>query len=229
MTMKPHVRKLALTAHIVLSVGWLGAVVAYLALAIVGLASHDVERVRAAYLSMEMIGWFVIVPFSVATLLAGLVESFGTRWGLFRHWWVLAKFLLTIGGAIVLLRHMPAITRMSVWAREMTLSAADHRTLRTQLVVHAAGGLCVLLAATVLSVYKPWGMTPLGLRKRHEERRVAPVDVAARVATDFEAPPGSTTKPPRWASVVGIHAVHAIGLALLLLVVHLAGGGMRSH
>jgi len=100
-------RKFSLTAHIILSVGWLGAVVAYLALAIVGLTSHGAQMVRVAYLSMEFIGWYVIVPFSLATLLAGLVESLGTQWGLFRHWWVLVKFLLTTEATIVLLRHMP--------------------------------------------------------------------------------------------------------------------------
>lgn len=97
MTMTPRLRKFALTAHITFSVGWLGAVVPYLALAIVGLTSHDAQMVRAAYLSMELIGWFVIVPLSLAALLSGLVQSLGTPWGLFRHWWIVVKFLLTTG------------------------------------------------------------------------------------------------------------------------------------
>ena len=166
MTMTLRLRKLALTAHITFSVGWLGAVVAYLALAIVGLTSRDAQMVRAAYLSMELIGWFVIVPFSLAALLTGLVQSLGTQWGLFRHYWILVKFLLTTGATIVLLRHMQAVSRMSGVAAETTLSSADFRALRIQLVVHAAGGLLVLLAATTLSVYKPWGMTPYGRRKQ---------------------------------------------------------------
>jgi hypothetical protein len=37
---------------------------------------------------------------------------------------------------------------------------------------------------------------------------------------------GSSTKTPGWMYVVGIHA---IGLALLFLVVHLTGGGLPSH
>ena len=121
--MTPSLRKFALTAHIILSVGWLGAVVAYLALSIVGLTSHSAQMVRAAYLSMEFIGWYIIVPFSLATLLAGLVESLGTQWGLFRHWWVLAKFLLITGATMVLLRHMQAVTAMAGVAAETTLSS----------------------------------------------------------------------------------------------------------
>lgn len=224
--MKPSLRKFALTAHITLSVGWLGAVVAYLAVAIVGLISQDAQMVRAAYLSLEVIGWFVIVPFSLATLLAGLVESLGTQWGLFRYWWVSVKFLLTTGAIIVLLQHMQTVTRVAGLARDMTLSATDFRTLRIQLVIHAGGGLLVLLAATVLSVYKPWGMTPYGLRKQHERREVLLADLPSRPALPAEMVMGTTTKTPRWVYVVGIHA---IGLTLLFLVVHLIGGGMRSH
>jgi len=151
MTMTPRFNKFALTAHITFSVGWLGAIVAYLALAIAGLTVHDAQMVRAAYLSMELIGWYVIVPFSLAALLTGLVEALGTQWGLLRHYWILVKFLLTTGGTIVLLRHMQAVSRMSGLAAETALSSADFRALRIQLVVHAAGGVLVLLAATTLS------------------------------------------------------------------------------
>ena len=55
-------RKLALTAHVTSSVGWFGAVAAFLALAIVGLTSPDPPVVRAAYLAMHLVTWFVIVP-----------------------------------------------------------------------------------------------------------------------------------------------------------------------
>ena len=97
MIMTPSVRKFALTARVTSSVGWLGVVVTYLAVAIAGLTSKDAQIVSAAYIAMELTGWFVIVPLSLATLLSGLVQSLGTEWGLFRHYWILAKFLLTIG------------------------------------------------------------------------------------------------------------------------------------
>ncbi len=225
MTMTPRFNKFALTAHITFSVGWVGAVVAYLALAIAGLTVHDTPMVRAAYLSMELIGWFVIVPFSFAALLTGLVQSLGTQWGLFRHYWILVKFLLTTGATVVLLWHMQAVSRMSDLAAETTLSSADFRALQIQLVVHAAGGLLVLLAATTLSVYKPWGMTRYGRRKQHERRKVSQADLLSYPALSAGSVRGSTTSAPRWAYVVGFHA---IGLALLFVVLHLTVG-LRSH
>ena len=103
MTMTPRLRKFALTAHVVSSVGWLGAVAGFLALAAAGLTSQDAQMVRAAYLAMELIAWFVIVPLALASLLTGLVQSVGTTWGLFRHYWVLAKLLVTVLATIVLL------------------------------------------------------------------------------------------------------------------------------
>src|SRR5437667_10469521 len=62
MMMTPGLRKFALTAHVACSVGWLGAVAGFMALAVAGLASHDAQMAHAAYLAMELVTWFVIVP-----------------------------------------------------------------------------------------------------------------------------------------------------------------------
>jgi len=177
--MKSHFRKLGVTAHVTFAVGWLGADAGFLALAIVGLASQDVQKVRASYLAMELIGWFIIVPFSFAALLTGLALSLGTPWGLFRHYWILAKFLLTIGSTIVLLVHTNAMveaasrvsgvaagTLSSVRAHLGASGAGGHLgDVQIQLAVASGAGLLVLLAATTLGVYKPWGRTPYGRRK----------------------------------------------------------------
>ena len=204
--MKAGLRKLTLTAHIVLSVGWLGAVVAYLTLAIVGLTSDDLELARAAYLSMHVLGRDVIVPFSLATVAAGLVESLGTGWGLFRYWWVSAKFLLTTVATVILLQHMTVVARAADAARRMTLFAPDSKMLRIQLIVHAAGGLIVLLAATVLSVYRPWGMTPYGVRMQQERRTVAATEASQRSELS-QAAPGPQASAPSWTYIVGFHAI----------------------
>jgi hypothetical protein len=96
MTVTPGLRKLALAAHLTCSVGWIGAVVAYLALGISAATSQDTQTVRAAWSAMELTGWFVIVPLAVAALLTGLVMSLITPWGLFRHYWVLIALVLTV-------------------------------------------------------------------------------------------------------------------------------------
>ena len=168
--MPPGLRKLLLTAHVSFSVGWLGAVASFLALAVAGLSSDDGQRVRGAYLAMELTGWLVIVPLSFASLLTGLVQSLGTRWGLFRHWWILIKFLISIFATAVLLLHMQPTSKVAGVAAERTLSAADLRELRIQLAADAGAALLVLLVATTLAVYKPAGMTRYGRRKQDQQR-----------------------------------------------------------
>ena len=166
MIMTPFFRKFALTLHVTSSVGLLGAIAAFLALAITGLTSGDVQTVRAVYLVMDLIARFVIVPLAFASLLTGLIQSLGTTWGLFRHYWVLVKLLLTVFATIILLFKMELIGYAALLAAETTLPSAELRAAGIQLVVHAAGGLLVLLVPMVLSVYKPQGRTRYGLHKQ---------------------------------------------------------------
>lgn len=221
--MQPNARKLALTAHVTSSVGWLGAVAAFLALAVAGLTSRDGEMMPAAYLAMELTTWFVILPLAIASLLTGLVMSLGTTWGVFRHYWVVAKLLITILATTLLLVHTRPIGLLADIG-ETTLSSAEVTRLQVQLVGDASAALLALLMNVVLSVFKPWGMTPYGLRTLHERRGVLPADLPSGPRAEVGV--GSTTKTPRWVYVVGIHA---IGLALLVLVVHLAGNRGWSH
>lgn len=163
MRMAPGLRKFALTVHIVSSVGWLGAVVMFLGLSIAGLTSQDSETVLAAYLAMEAVGLFVLVPFSVASLLTGLVQSLSTKWGLIRHYWVLAKLLINVVASLVLLMYTQTLRSLA----EIASASADLAVLRSPSpVLHAGAALLLLLAAAGLSVYKPRGMTRYGWRKQ---------------------------------------------------------------
>ena len=196
-TMTPRLRKLVLTSHVTFSVGWLGAVLAYLVVSIVGLTSVDAQLVRGTYMSMQVMAWFVIVPCAIAALLSGLLQSLTTEWGLFRHYWILAKLALTTFGTAILLLHAPRVSEMALHAAESALATGDYTQQRTSLVVHAAGGLTILVAATALSIFKPWGKTALGKGRA-----------------------GARTR----------YIVIGIGCALLLIVlVHVTGGGPRGH
>ncbi len=158
---------------------------AFLALAVAGLTSQDAQLVRAAYLAMELTGWFVIVPFGIATLVTGLVQALGTPWGLFRHYWVLFKLLITVFSTALFAgahaAHDPPCRT----------SRGDLRSARMQLVGDAGAALLALLVATALSVYKPLGMTPYGQR---------------RSAQGLEAEQGRGTRTPPWVYVFAIVA-----------------------
>ena len=166
--MPPRFRKLLLTAHVTSTVGWLGAVVVFLALAVIGLTSDDAQTVRAAYLVMEPAAWLVLVPLAVVSLLTGLLQSLGTVWGLFRHYWVLFKLLITVVATIVLLTYMETFRSMADLAADQR---ADLSVLRNPSpMLHAALALLALVVATVLAVYKPRGMTRYGQARQRKQR-----------------------------------------------------------
>ena len=163
MIMPPPLRRAALAVHVITSVGWIGAVVAYLALGIAAAVSDQPQTIRAAWIAMELTGWVVIVPLAVLAFLTGLVMSLGTVWGLVRHYWVIFAFALTTVALVVLLLHMPSVTTAAGVAR-----TADDATV-LQLggdVLHPALGLLVLVVVAVLNLYKPRGTTRYGRRRQ---------------------------------------------------------------
>lgn len=166
--MSPSLRRLALTAHVTSTVGWLGAIAGFLALAIAALTNRDIQLARGAYLAMELIGWYVLVPLCVASLATGLIMSLGTTWGLFRHYWVLVKFVITIVATVILFMYTQTLEQLGVMARDTALTIDELRNPSP--VLHSGLAVLALLVNTTLSIYKPKGMTRYGRRKQHEQR-----------------------------------------------------------
>lgn len=164
--MTPRIRRLALTAHVSSSVGWLGAVVVFLALAIAGWTSDDAAAVRSAYIAMEMTGWLVLLPLALASLITGVIQGLGTHWGLVRHYWVLIKLLITLVATLVLLMYLATLGSLADLAARAELAGPDLGRLQTPSpVLHAGAAVLLLLVATTLAVFKPRGETRYGRRR----------------------------------------------------------------
>jgi hypothetical protein len=149
MRFPPRWRKAVLTAHVVTAVGWLGVDLVLLTFGIAGLAGADPDLV---YPAQSLIGRVLFVPLSVAVWVIGVVNAIGTPWGLLRHRWVLVKFLLTtamLGLVLFLLR--PGLVAAG------DLAGALPSRDRVNMVVAPSVSTSLLLFATVLSTYKPWG------------------------------------------------------------------------
>jgi hypothetical protein len=157
MAMTPRVRRFTLTLHVVTTVGWLGAIVVFIALAVIGLTSPDAQTVRGAYLVMAPAARFVLVPLAFASLATGLVQALGTEWGLFRHYWVLFKFLITAFATVVLLLYMETFRLMATIAAEPAAELAEVRNASP--AIHSVLAFLLLLMAAVLAVYKPRATT----------------------------------------------------------------------
>ena len=163
------IRKLVLTIHVVVSVGWIGIEAGLLALGLTGLYTRDPEVLRAAYIAIGLFGGIFVVPVSIGALVTGVLLSVGTPWGLFRHYWIVAKFVVTValvaGGIFVLNQKLQEAAVRVFGVPINTLTSADVGTLRFQIIAAVSVALLLLVAATTLSVYKPWGKTWFGRRE----------------------------------------------------------------
>jgi hypothetical protein len=168
MIMPPRLRKAALVGHVTSSVGWLGAVAAFLVLAVVALHTADATTSRSLYVAMEVLGKAVLLPLALASLATGLVQSLGTPWGLFRHWWVIVKLALTVLSTLVLVAYTTTLAALADAARDpgAHLSALPSASP----VLHSGAAVVVLLGAAALSVFKPKGLTRYGWHRNQAGR-----------------------------------------------------------
>jgi hypothetical protein len=142
----PTARQALLTVHIIVSVGLLGDSAGFLAVAMRLSATSDAAAAHELLGVLQMFTLAFGIPLSFAALLSGVALGLGTKWGVFRYPWVVAKLCLIIsvmavGGLVI----GPAVTRMLAGGADAS----------RQLI--AAGGYDVtaLGLATVLSVFKP--------------------------------------------------------------------------
>lgn len=148
-------RRVILAAHVALSVGWMGAVAAFAVIAGYGAALTPSDRaVPGIYAALWVVMWAIIVPLAVLSLLTGVLQSVGTTWGLFRHYWVAMKLVLTIGATGLLLLH----TRVAGTAVTLSATGDPHLVpLQQQLLLDSVAGLVALVLIALLGWLKPKG------------------------------------------------------------------------
>ncbi len=147
-------RQLTVWLHIVTSVGWMGQALALFTLLVIGRTSDDREiRVAATSMAHE-IDTFLLAPLANASAFTGFMLAAATAWGFTRHWWVLAKF---------------AITLVQLYAGIFLLSGALRDSVGgdpqpVPLVAGTALMASALAFQAWLSVAKPWGKVRSGVK-----------------------------------------------------------------
>jgi hypothetical protein len=170
LTVALPIRRLLLALHLGCSIGWIGAVCAYLALAFAVPATDDPQVLRAAWIGMDLVGWCAIVPLAAGALVTGIVMGAVTKWGLLRHYWVVISLAGTVVLTAVLAFHMPDVSAQADIARA---ADGEHLLAMGSDIAHAVIGLVLLLGILVLNIYKPKGLTRYGWRKERAERSQA--------------------------------------------------------
>lgn len=185
--LSPRLRKVALLAHILSGIGWMGADIALFLLLFTGLTTDDGQVAASCYIAVTVFVPVAIPVLSLGMLGTGLLLSWGTKWGLLRYWWVVVKLatalILTV---LVFIALVPGINDMP--RPDATTSADAVReslgSAPTDLMFPPIVSFAMLGIASVLSIFKPGSRTPWtppgGPRAARRASPAGPPDPAMR-------------------------------------------------
>lgn len=146
-------RTLLVWLHVLTSVAWMSTA---LGLAVLLLLSRDdPTRATAAVEIAHQLDMHLLAPAATASAFTGLMLGLATPWGLLHHWWVAAKF------AITLVQLYVGIGILS--AQLGSLAAGGAPSPPALIAASAAMGAAIAFQAW-LSLAKPWPRTPLARR-----------------------------------------------------------------
>ncbi len=170
-------RRALVTLHVALSVGWLGASIVMLTLAIAARVSQPAGPARSAYWAMRLLAEALLIPLSLSVLLIGVLVAATSPWGLLRYRWVLVKLIATCAAVLLSLLALPAMTHIAYQdATQHELAAMQDAGAR--LIIASSVSVAVYLSLTAISVFKPWGRTIRG--RRHTSRLADPEPLRER-------------------------------------------------
>src|SRR4051812_2594291 len=88
-------RQVLVFLHVVVSLGWMGAGLANVVLAMTAGYTADADVRRVCYQMISTVDAYLVIPGAFTAFASGVVLSLVTPWGLTRYWWVLSKLVLT--------------------------------------------------------------------------------------------------------------------------------------
>ena len=165
--MRPPVRKLVLVLHVLCGVGWMGADIALMVLLVNARMTASAAEVMAGYTAVALIVPVAVPPLCLGVLLTGLLLGWATPWGLVRHWWVFVKLVLAIVMTIlVFVALLPAVRSVPELSGIDTADGVRAKLgpAGIQLLFPPVVSFLLLGIATLLSIFKPRGLTPWSRR-----------------------------------------------------------------
>jgi hypothetical protein len=147
----------ALVVHVTTAVGLLGATASQLVAAAHAATRDDPSDAHAVYDHMRAGIFGLGIPLSFLALGSGVLMGLTSRWGLLRHWWVTTKLALLVTTILAgALATGPRVDSLL----DATAAGGSGGDERWGLVVSLACQVALVLAASVLAVFKPGGRTP---------------------------------------------------------------------
>jgi uncharacterized membrane protein len=173
--MTRKMRKFVLLTHILSAVSWIGVDLVMGVLSFRGLTTDDPQTLATAYGGLALFCVPLLLTLGLLTLTTGVVLGLGTRFGLARYWWVVTKLVITVAFCVLILVALrPTLADAATQTALVDATLPERLTdVRRNMIFPPIVSTSMLLFASWLSVYKPWGATPRGrrfLRVRSPER-----------------------------------------------------------
>ena len=167
-------RRVMLIVHIVSAGSWFGIDVAMAVVIATSMLTDDPLTAASCLRTLEIITVWPLLSAGLVCLLSGIVLGLGSKWGLFRYWWVALKLALNLVlTALVLVALRPEVTHLADQARQ-SMSGVPVAYDLSNLFYPPTVSPTLLLVAFTLSVVKPWGR----IRRRPPEPRVRPTEAS---------------------------------------------------
>ena len=145
--------------HIAFAGVWIGAGVCLVLMQIFLRASSG-QMLYGIDISMKFIDDFIIIPGAFGSFLTGLIYALFTKWGFFKHRWIIVKWVINVGGIIFGTFWLgPWVNGMSPISGQIGLDALSHPTYLHNKTMNAWFGpvqVSTLIFAVIISALKPW-------------------------------------------------------------------------
>ena len=161
MRLRINQRNWLLSLHIATGGLWFGTALCSVALALSIVLLEPGDAIHGINLARNLLGQYIIIPAAVFSVITGVLLCGFTNWGFFKHYWVMAKQLVTllliVLGSVWLGPMTKEMTALSEVGRSQVLQNPDYLTLQTTVALGGALQTLALLAVIIVSTVKPWG------------------------------------------------------------------------
>lgn len=164
--LKPRPRKALFAAHVISSASWVGIAVVTVALALVAMTTSDLKTAIVVYELMAAFDITLLPWANFAATLTGIALGLTTRWGLVRYYWVAIKLTISLLILFSAFAYVEGSLEAIIEEAKHAAAVGGAVPQTSATVVLAGFGVpCLsLVAAMLLSIYKPGGKTRRGKR-----------------------------------------------------------------
>ena len=154
-----NLRRSIVSLHIIFSALWAGAALSIIILMFRN-NPQNASELLAYNWAVKLIDDWIIIGSATGSFLTGLLLSWKTPWGFFKHWWIIVKLILMVFMIVLGSAFLGTWINGSVYmVQEQGLNVFENKKyLDYQTLAKFWGSfqLCVLFLLFFVSVFKPW-------------------------------------------------------------------------